>query len=206
MTNGKALLISALVLLGLSTAQAAEPAGQAGGLPTLDYRLGALESTVADQETAGAALQVTVDDLQIQLNGVQNDLATLEGRLPMFAVVDGDGTLRASRGVQSAGHSVDASGNPLRGAGQPAPLFPAPPVTIRPAECRAHGATAALGGRPSSSQLTSTVRCARSPAGRRRLVADDPAMRHADLGRHVLQPGGEVLAKTDGDRLTHMAG
>lgn len=116
MTNGKALLISALVLLGPSTAQAAEPAGQAGGLPTLDYRLGALESTVADQETAGAALQVTVDDLQIQLNGVQNDLATLEGRLPMFAVVDGDGTLRASRGVQSAGHSVDASGNPLKGS------------------------------------------------------------------------------------------
>ena len=33
-----------------------------------------------------------------------------------FAVVDGDGTLRASRGVQSAGHSVDASGNPLKGS------------------------------------------------------------------------------------------
>jgi hypothetical protein len=115
MKNGKALLISALVLLGLSSSQVAEPAGQAGGVPALANRLGALETVVANQGEAGTALQLTVDDLQLQLDTVQNDLATLELRLPLFAVVDGDGTLRASRGVQSAGHSLDGSGNPLPG-------------------------------------------------------------------------------------------
>jgi len=115
MKSDKALLMGALLLLGMSTSQVAEPADQAGGVPTLGNRLGAVETAVADQGTAGAALQVTVDDLQIQLIGVQNDLATLERRLPLFAVVDGNGTLRASRGVQSAGHFLDASGNPLKG-------------------------------------------------------------------------------------------
>jgi len=115
MKSGKTLLISALVLLGVSTSQLAEPADQAGGVPTLNNRLGTLESAVADQGTAGAALQLTVDDLQIQLNGVQTDLFTLERRLSLFAVVDGNGSLRASRGVQSAGHSIDGSGNPQKG-------------------------------------------------------------------------------------------
>jgi uncharacterized coiled-coil protein SlyX len=114
MNTKSALLISALLWLGLS-ASPTEPASQTGGLPALDFRLGTLESTVAEQGTVGAALQVTVDDLQNQLNGVQNDLATLERRLPMFAVVDADGTLRASRGVESAGHSLDSSQNPLTG-------------------------------------------------------------------------------------------
>jgi len=116
MKSDKALLIGALLMLGLSTSQVAEPAGQTGGVPTLDYRLDTLETTVAAQGTTGAALQVTVDDLQIQLNGVQNDLFALERHLPLFAVVDGNGTLRASRGVQSAGHFLDASGNPLKGS------------------------------------------------------------------------------------------
>jgi hypothetical protein len=116
MKSRRALLISALVSLGLSTSPVSEAAGQAGGVPGLDYRLGTLESTVAQQGTAGEALQVTVDDLQIQLNGVQNDIAMLQARVPLFAVVDGDGTLRASRGVQSAGHSLDESGNPRTGS------------------------------------------------------------------------------------------
>ena len=56
-----------------------------------------------------------MDDLQSQLTALQNDLAALESKLPMFAVVNADGTLRASRDVQSAGQSLDGSGNPLTG-------------------------------------------------------------------------------------------
>jgi hypothetical protein len=115
MKSDKALLISALLLLSLFRSQAAEPAGEAGGLPTLGARVGALEITVEDQGTAGAELGIQVEDLQSQLSAMQNDLLTLESKLPMFAVVNADGTLRASRGVQSAGQSLDGSGNPLTG-------------------------------------------------------------------------------------------
>ena len=41
--------------------------------------------------------------------------AIMGGRIDDFAVVDGNGSLRASRGVQSAGHSIDGSGNPQKG-------------------------------------------------------------------------------------------
>src|SRR5262245_45234057 len=112
----KALMINALVLIGLSAAPMAEPASQTGGIPSLDGRVGTLETTVAEQGTTGAALQVSVDDLQNQLNTVQNDILAIERHLPMFAVVNADGTLRASRGVISAGHFLDSSGNPLKGA------------------------------------------------------------------------------------------
>ncbi len=115
MKNGKALLISAFLSLTLFTSQAAEPGDQAGGVPHLDARVSTLEVTVEDQGTAGAELQTQVDDLQSQLSAVQNDLLTLESELPMFAVVNADGTLRASRGVQSASQSLDGSGNPLTG-------------------------------------------------------------------------------------------
>jgi hypothetical protein len=115
MKNGKALLIGTLFLLGFSALDVAESAGQAGGVPSLDHRVGDLEATVAEQEEVGEALQVTVEDLQIQLNGVQNDILTIQRRLPLFAVVNGDGTLRESRGVQSAERSVDGAGNPQTG-------------------------------------------------------------------------------------------
>src|SRR5262247_2870505 len=72
-----ALLISALAWFGLSTPQSAESASQAGGVPGLTgrldtlesgvtNRLDTLESAVTEQGTTGAALQVTVDDLQNQ--------------------------------------------------------------------------------------------------------------------------------------------
>lgn len=114
MQNGKAPMISAFLSLTLLTSQAAEPADQGGGVPRLDARVGTLEVTVAEQGTVGAELQVTVDDLQSQLSTVNNDLLTLENKL-MFAVVEADGTLRASRNVQSAAQSVDGAGNPLTG-------------------------------------------------------------------------------------------
>ena len=117
MKIGKALLIGVLPLLGPFASHVAEAGGQAGGVPTLDTRVRVLETTVADQGATGAALQVTVDDLQTQLNSVQNDLARLEGLLPLFAVVDQNGTLRpsSSRGVLSAGHFLDDHGNPETG-------------------------------------------------------------------------------------------
>ena len=123
MKSKKVPLIGALLLFGLFTSQAAEPAGEAGGLPSLGARVGVLEITVEDQGTAGAELQLTVGDLQSQVEAIQselttvhNDLVSLENnRLPLFAVVDADGMLRASRGVQSAGQSLDGSGNPLTG-------------------------------------------------------------------------------------------
>jgi len=121
-----ALLISALAWFGLSTPQSAESASQAGGLPGITDRLDTLESgvtsrldtletAVAEQGTTGAALQVTVDDLQNQLVSVQNDIQAIERHLPLFAVVDSDGTLRASRSVVSAGHSLDSSNHPITG-------------------------------------------------------------------------------------------
>jgi uncharacterized coiled-coil protein SlyX len=118
MKIGNALLIGVLVVLGLSASQVAEAGGQAGGIPSLDARVSTLETTVADQGTAGAALQTQVDDLQTQVNGVQNDVATLESKLPVFAVIERDATLRpnAHRGVQRAEHFLDQDGNPIAGA------------------------------------------------------------------------------------------
>src|SRR5262245_3157477 len=109
----KALMITAVLSLSVCTSQVAEPA--AGGLPGLDARVGTLEDTVAEQGTAGVDLQSQVDGLEAQLSAVQNELSTLENKLPMFAVVDADGTRIASRGVQSARQSVDGSGNPVTG-------------------------------------------------------------------------------------------
>lgn len=120
MKSERALLVGAFLMFGLFTSQVAEPA-EAGGLPSLGARVGVLEITVEDQGTAGAELQVTVGDLQAQMDAMQtqlsgalNDLLTLENKL-LFAVVEADGTLRASRGVQSAGQATDGDGNPLTG-------------------------------------------------------------------------------------------
>lgn len=115
MKSTKVLLIGALLLLGLFRSQAAEPAAQTGGLPSLGARVDVLEVTVEDQGLVGAELVVEVDDLQSQLTAVQNDLLLLERKLPMFAVVNADGTRRASRGVLSVTQPVDSSGNPLTG-------------------------------------------------------------------------------------------
>ena len=60
----KVPLIGAPLLFGVFTSKAAEPAGEAGGLPSLGARVGVLEITVERQGTAGAELQLTVGDLQ----------------------------------------------------------------------------------------------------------------------------------------------
>ena len=49
--------------------------------------------------------------MQTQLSGALNDLLTLENKL-LFAVVEADGTLRASRGVQSSVQATDGDGIP----------------------------------------------------------------------------------------------
>jgi hypothetical protein len=116
MNIGKALLISVLLLLGLSAAQAA--AAAAGGVPSIDVRVRVLETTVAGQGTAGASLQLQVNAIDDDIASLLSQLATLETtlalRLPMFAVVKRDGTLLASRGVLSAAQSLD-SGDPVTG-------------------------------------------------------------------------------------------
>src|SRR5262245_44371442 len=68
--------------------QVAEAAGQSGGVPALDHRFGSLVSAVAGQGKVGQALQVTVDDLQNQLNSVQNDMFRPEAQAASCA--DGD--------------------------------------------------------------------------------------------------------------------
>ena len=73
-------MIGALVALSLAMLQVAEAAGQSGGVPALDHRFGSLESAVAEQGAVGQALQVTVDDLQNQLNSVHNDMFRLEAQ------------------------------------------------------------------------------------------------------------------------------
>lgn len=53
MKIGKALLIGVFPWLGLSSSHVAEAGSQAGGVPTLDARVRALETTVADQGLPG---------------------------------------------------------------------------------------------------------------------------------------------------------
>jgi len=126
MKNKSGLLIGAslsLVLLG-STSEAAAPAPVPSldtrvrtlevAVPQLDGRVDSLEVTVEEQGVAGADLGSQVDSLQTTMASVQNDLLALQNKL-LFAVVDADGTIRASRGVQSAAQSVDGLGNPIPG-------------------------------------------------------------------------------------------
>ena len=128
MKNGPALLIAFFSLM-LFTSQPAQADDSSGGVPDLDLRVttlevevpqldarvGTLEGTVEEQGDAGAELGSQVEALQSQLATVQNELFSLVQSKLLFAVVNADGTIRASRGVQSAAQSVDGSGNPLTG-------------------------------------------------------------------------------------------
>ena len=126
--KNQALLIIAALVLAPFTSQAASVPVYTAGLPTvetrvknlevavpqLDGRVDDLEVTVSEQGVAGADLGSQVNTLQTTMATVQNELLTLQNKL-LFAVVDADGTIRASRGVQSAAQSVDGSGNPIPG-------------------------------------------------------------------------------------------
>jgi uncharacterized coiled-coil protein SlyX len=126
MKNKPGLLIGASlsVMLLTSTSEAAAPAPVPSldtrvrtlevAVPQLDNRVDDLEVTVEEQGVAGADLSGQVESLQTTMTSVQNELLTLQNKL-LFAVVDADGTIRASRGVQSAAQSVDGSGNPIPG-------------------------------------------------------------------------------------------
>ena len=125
------LLIGASLSLMLftSTSMAAPPAPYPEGVPSLDSRVntleaevpqldervGTLEVTVEEQGVIGADLGTQVETLQGQMATVQTELLVLEQNKLLFAVVDADGTLRASRGVQSAAQSVDDEGKPVTG-------------------------------------------------------------------------------------------
>jgi hypothetical protein len=126
MKNKPGLLIGASLSLMLltSTSKAAAPAPVPTldtrvrtlevVVPQLDNRVDDLEVTVEEQGVAGADLGGQVESLQTTMAAVQTELLTLQNKL-LFAVVDADGTIRASRGVQSAAQSVDGSGNPIPG-------------------------------------------------------------------------------------------
>ena len=120
MTYRNAFLISTVLGLSVCLCQVAE-AGQ-GGLPALDQRVKTLENTVAAQQTtvttqqaATQALTGRVSTLESQVASLQGQIAALQNHLPMFAVVNEDGTLRASSGVLSVGLPLDTSGNPITG-------------------------------------------------------------------------------------------
>ena len=124
-----ALLIAASLSLVPFTSQAASLPVYPTGLPTvetrvtnlevavpqLDARVGTLEVTVEEQGVVGSDLGSQVETLQTQMAAVQTELLTLVQNKLLFAVIDADGTIRASRGVQSAAQSVDGSGNPIPG-------------------------------------------------------------------------------------------
>jgi hypothetical protein len=84
-------------------------------VPELDTRVGDLEDTVEAQGAVSSDLGSQVQTLQGQMASVQTDLLVLLQNQLLFAVVDADGTTRASRGVQSAAQSVDDDGNPVTG-------------------------------------------------------------------------------------------
>jgi uncharacterized coiled-coil protein SlyX len=81
--------------LCLSMSQVAEGAGQAGGLPALDSRVGAVEAALTAQTATLQSQAVTLQDQLTQLADLQDQIDNLARRLPAFAVVDHDGTLRA---------------------------------------------------------------------------------------------------------------
>src|SRR5262249_44412918 len=124
------LLVGASLSLVLSTSHAAPTPTYPAGVPSLDTRVKTLEQvavpqldsrvddlevTVEQQGVAGSDLSSQVATLQDQMSSVQTDLLVLEQNKLLFAVIDADGTIRASRGVQTAAQSVDDSGNPLTG-------------------------------------------------------------------------------------------
>ena len=126
MKNKPGLLIGASLSLMLltSTSKAAAPAPVPTldtrvktleiAVPQIDDRVDNLEVTVEEQGVAGADLGSQVESLQTTMATVQTELLTLQNKL-LFAVVDADGTIRASRGVQSVSQPVDGSGNPITG-------------------------------------------------------------------------------------------
>ena len=123
MKKRRSLGAAAAVAVILATSAVAQAAGQTGGVPGLDARVTGLETEVATQGAAGATLQGQVTTLQNQvttdqsaIDSLQTQIDTLQGHLPKFAVVERDGSLIASRGVISARHFTDQSGNPLTGA------------------------------------------------------------------------------------------
>jgi hypothetical protein len=84
-------------------------------VPELDTRVGDLEDTVEAQGAVSSDLGSQVETLQGQMASVQTELLVLLQNKLLFAVVDANGTVRASRGVQSAAQSVDDDGNPVTG-------------------------------------------------------------------------------------------
>jgi hypothetical protein len=74
-----------------------------------------LEVTVEEQGVVSTDLGSQVATLQSQMATVQTELLVLVQNQLLFAVVDADGTILASRGVQSAAQSVDGDGNPMTG-------------------------------------------------------------------------------------------
>jgi hypothetical protein len=127
MKNRPALLIGASLSLMLLTSHAAQPAPYPMPtletrvktlevqVPQIDNRVGDLEVTVEEQGVVGTELGSQVESLQTQMAAVQTELFTLVQNKLLFAVVDADGTIRASRGVQSVTQSVDGSGNVIPG-------------------------------------------------------------------------------------------
>jgi len=126
MKSGLALLIGASLSLVLFTSRAAHSAGGVPNLntrvtnleaevPQLDERVGTLEVTVEEQGVVGSTLGEQVGTLQSQMAEVQTELLVLLSNKLLFAVIDADGTIRASRGVQSAAQSVDGEGKPEPG-------------------------------------------------------------------------------------------
>src|SRR5438477_2395879 len=93
--NRNVIVMGVVAGLCLSMSQVAEGAGQAGGLPALDSRVGAVEAALTAQTATLQSQAVTLQDQLTQLADLQDQIDNLARRLPAFAVVDHDGTLRA---------------------------------------------------------------------------------------------------------------
>jgi uncharacterized coiled-coil protein SlyX len=128
-TSTRALAVAAAFALAVTMSDAAHADSQSGGLPALDGRVTTLETSVATQGASEAAVQAQVGTLQGQVGTLQGQLstlqgqlatlqtrvATLEGRPTLFALVNSDGTLRASNGVLFSDHARDSSSHPFTG-------------------------------------------------------------------------------------------
>ncbi len=114
MKSASVLLIGGILAFAVAMSHVAQAGDQAGGVPALDARVSGLETTVAAQGAAGTTVQARW--ARCKIAGLQSQINMLQSHLTLFAVVDRDGTLRASRGVLSAGHTVDQSGNPQTGS------------------------------------------------------------------------------------------
>ena len=95
MKNRNVIVMGVIAGLCLSMSQVAEGAGQAGGLPALDSRVGAVEAALTAQTATLQSQAATLQDQLTQLGDLQDQIDNLARRLPAFAVVDHDGTLRA---------------------------------------------------------------------------------------------------------------